>query len=327
MNSVWAKQKAFTIVELLIVIVVIAILAAITIVAYNGIQDRARTAAIQSDLSQAHRALELAKAEAADESYPSSLPASLASQSGYSYQKNPGGGYCLVRTVNGVSYFITADYSSPVVGSCAGLISWWPLNGNARDASGYGNSGTVNGASPTTGQSGGSATGYSFDGNDFIGTPNPGFTGTSAGTVSVWFKTSDATTGGQRSVVAWGHPSVIAQRIQLGVEAGELWERSVGGEIASAGGGYNDGQWHLFTITKPAGSTISGLRFYIDGQYISATYSGNTTPLNISSSNSVKLGMDAAGGSYFTGSLDDVRIYSRQLSDNEVSDLYVQGAL
>lgn len=37
----WAKQKGFTIVELLIVIVVIGILAAITIVAYNGIQQRA----------------------------------------------------------------------------------------------------------------------------------------------------------------------------------------------------------------------------------------------------------------------------------------------
>ena len=40
----WTKHKqqhGFTIVELLIVIVVIGILAAITIVAYNGIQNRA----------------------------------------------------------------------------------------------------------------------------------------------------------------------------------------------------------------------------------------------------------------------------------------------
>ena len=42
------KQQGFTIVELLIVIVVIGILAAITIVAYNGIQNRGKAASAQA---------------------------------------------------------------------------------------------------------------------------------------------------------------------------------------------------------------------------------------------------------------------------------------
>ena len=42
------REHGFTIVELLIVVVIIAILAAITIVAYNGIQNRAKASAAQS---------------------------------------------------------------------------------------------------------------------------------------------------------------------------------------------------------------------------------------------------------------------------------------
>lgn len=53
------KQVGFTIVELLVVIVVIAILAAITIVAYNGIQQRSRDAIRVSDLKGVQKALEL----------------------------------------------------------------------------------------------------------------------------------------------------------------------------------------------------------------------------------------------------------------------------
>lgn len=50
MASTQTKQTGFTIVELLIVIVVIGILAAITVVGFRGIQNRANDTAVQSDL-------------------------------------------------------------------------------------------------------------------------------------------------------------------------------------------------------------------------------------------------------------------------------------
>jgi prepilin-type N-terminal cleavage/methylation domain-containing protein len=55
MNTTWVKQQkltsGFTIVELLIVIVVIGILAAITIVAYNGISNRSKDSAAEAAAS------------------------------------------------------------------------------------------------------------------------------------------------------------------------------------------------------------------------------------------------------------------------------------
>lgn len=58
----WARrQSGFTIVELLIVVVVIAILAAITIVSYNGITAQAQMSKIQNDLTQFEKAVMAAR--------------------------------------------------------------------------------------------------------------------------------------------------------------------------------------------------------------------------------------------------------------------------
>lgn len=65
-TNMWAKtsNRGFTIVELLIVIVVIAILAAITVVAYNGIQQRANNARRDTDLTSYMKAMRLARINA-----------------------------------------------------------------------------------------------------------------------------------------------------------------------------------------------------------------------------------------------------------------------
>lgn len=60
--------SGFTIVELLIALTVIAILASIAIIAYNGIRQQARNATMRSDISTMQRVLEVYKAE--NGSYP-----------------------------------------------------------------------------------------------------------------------------------------------------------------------------------------------------------------------------------------------------------------
>ncbi len=65
------KSQGFTIVELLIVVVVIAILAAITIVSYNGITNRANASAAQSTAASLQKKIELFQAD--EGKYPFAL--------------------------------------------------------------------------------------------------------------------------------------------------------------------------------------------------------------------------------------------------------------
>jgi len=66
------KYYGFTIVELLIVIVVIGVLAAISVAAYSGIQGKARDSQRLQDLASIQKALELYKVE--NGRYPPVVP-------------------------------------------------------------------------------------------------------------------------------------------------------------------------------------------------------------------------------------------------------------
>ena len=63
MKDAYVNKQGFTIVELLIVIVVVAILAAISIATYSGISDRANDSVIKNDLASFAKAAQLYYAE------------------------------------------------------------------------------------------------------------------------------------------------------------------------------------------------------------------------------------------------------------------------
>lgn len=108
-------QKGFTIVELLIVIVVIGILAAIVIIAFNGVQNRANVSAVQSDLKNFGQKAAMFYAD--NGAYPSTI-AHLNGlgwkASVNSYQLNNMGNalYCAITSGSTARYTIAARTSN-----------------------------------------------------------------------------------------------------------------------------------------------------------------------------------------------------------------------
>ena len=118
-------RHGFTIVELLIVIVVIGILAAITVVAYTGIQGRATSATLKSNLTQAAKKLDIAKINSPTSLYPATLAeADLPDTTGLTYTASTAAPatYCLSATSTGSTptsvHIGTAG--TPTEGPCPG---------------------------------------------------------------------------------------------------------------------------------------------------------------------------------------------------------------
>lgn len=163
-------KSGFTIVELLIVIVVIAILAAISIVAYNGIQDRARASAASTAASQAARKLALYQVD--NGTYPptGSLASAGVSNSNGTYYQYTGSGstYCLTASVSGTSYNVSNANQSPQAGACSGQVDGGIITNLAQnpsvesDLNGWSANYGASGAGTTTRETNGGRSGNAY---------------------------------------------------------------------------------------------------------------------------------------------------------------------
>lgn len=118
-------SRGFTIVELLIVVGVIAILAAITIVAYGGIQDQARSAATLSAAKQVAEKVTIYSLDNKGQ-YPGALSEiGIADTGSTTYQYRVANGtspkfWCVTTTVKNQSAWTSSEEPTPQQGACPG---------------------------------------------------------------------------------------------------------------------------------------------------------------------------------------------------------------
>lgn len=118
------RREGFTIVELLVVIVVIGILAAVTIVAFNGVKNKAVAATLQSDLSSVAKQIG-AYAVTNNGAFPADT-SSFTATDGTEYQytfNNTNSTYCISATSSKaptLSYHFSSLEGRVVQGLCGG---------------------------------------------------------------------------------------------------------------------------------------------------------------------------------------------------------------
>ena len=215
------------------------------------------------------------------------------------------------------------------------LVAYYPFTSNANDSSGYGNNGTVNGATLTTDRLGSANSAYSFNGqNNTITVPNSASLQlTGSFTVSLFFKYNGRGTAGKGywtlinkdgNVYGWTDPFHILltadSATYYGFNRGVLVARCANGVL---GQGYNlaskdtlnDYKWHNVSIVYDSAQLKYSL--YIDAHLdTSVSVPAGWVPAHDNSP--LTIGVWPAYNAYFNGSIDQVRIYNRPLSGAEI---------
>jgi len=208
-----------------------------------------------------------------------------------------------------------------------GLVGYWPFNGNANDESGNGNNGTVNGATLTTDRFGNLNSAYLFSGTNtsFIEVLDNNLLDLSNQlSLCAWINSNSlslndqAILGKGRSTTGTGYCLLYRSNngsdIGFGMNDGVSFNGGIGASSTLVKSG-----WHFIVGTYNG----SRLKFYIDEVLIDSTDA--VLSLQNSSTN-VYFGRETSGLSrYFSGSLDDIRIYNRAINQSEVSILYNEG--
>jgi hypothetical protein len=214
------------------------------------------------------------------------------------------------------AYSPIATVTTPVSSLPAGLVAAYGFNEGAgstvTDASGNGNAGAITGATWTTQGKFGSA--LSFDGSSsLVVIPGSSSLNVTTGmTLEAWIFPT-ATQSGWRTIM---QREVDAYFLNASTDAGPL--RPGGGATISGNG---------LVVTGPTASPVSGWT------HIAMTFDGNTLTLYVNgtpvatrgatgavqtNTNALRIGGNVPYGEFFTGIIDEVRVYNRALTAAEI---------
>lgn len=207
-----------------------------------------------------------------------------------------------------------------------GLLAFWSFNGNANDSSKNGNNGSVYGATLINDRFGNPHSAYHFNGKDnYIKTDMNPPSGNSSRSISYWIQ-SDSNQS-YMTVLGYGNDS-SGEDFHIWYNTGC---KGVGINISNNAITYDIGlknkKWnhYCFVYDNTKGNTASDIEIYKNGELLSNTCSiygsenintGNNFPLTIGKYHAKDL-------HYLEGNLDDIGIWNRALSQEEISKLYL----
>ncbi|MBE0537337.1 MAG: lamin tail domain-containing protein [Phycisphaerae bacterium] len=201
-----------------------------------------------------------------------------------------------------------------------GLVAHWTMDDasgtHVSDATGNNHQGDLMNMDIDDWVSGKFGGGLDFDGiDDYVRiTGYMGIAGDAPRTVTAWINTT-ALSG---EIVTWGQVGVPTARWIVRVQEGRV-RVEVGDGFAIGTTAVCNGRWRHIAVASD-GTTTDNIRIYVDGMPDPISDYASQV-IDTAQTDEVKIGVHLVTARYFSGAIDDVRIYDRVLDDAEIAQL------